>query len=465
MGEEYFLATSTFTWLPGVPIYRSPDLEQWTQIGNVLDRPSQIDLDDTDAWASFGVFAPTLRHHRGRLWLITTCVGLSGSHNFMVTADDPAGPWSDPVPIAVEGIDPDLAWDDDGNCWLHYSATGSGIKRCRIDDATGALLEEPVDTWSGTGLQHPEGPHLYQIDEWWYLMIAEGGTGSGHAVSIARGPSPTGPWTSCPFNPILSHRSTDHPIQNTGHADLVEGRSGRWSMTLLGVRPRGMPASFHVLGRETFITGVEWEDGWPVVATPTLGPDRDPEEFVDDFEGRELDAGWISRRIFPSDIADLGTRPGCLVLRDVDTTLRSARPAFIGRRQRHHRCRVDTVVEVDSGEAGLAVVYDETSHFRVGVDGDGLFVSACSGPFDEEIARAARPGHRVKLWVQTVEGLGGPDQVVLGYEDEGGESVQLASLDGRYLSTEVVGGFLGRVIGVYCSVGEASFDYFRYIGE
>ena len=465
VGDDYFLATSTFTWLPGVPIFRSADLVHWTQIGNALDRHSQIDLEDTDLWASFGVFAPTLRHHRGRFWMITTCVSIHGGKNFLVTTDDPTGPWSDPVSMAVQGIDPDLAWDDEGNCWVHYSAAGSGIMRCRIDDATGDLLDEPVATWSGTGLQNPEAPHLYRIGEWWYLMIAEGGTGAGHAVSIARGPSPTGPWEACPANPILSHRSTNQPIQNTGHADLVEDPSGRWWMALLGVRAKGMPASFHVLGRETFLTGVEWEDGWPVVETPTLGVDDGREEFVDDFEGPELDAGWISRRQFPADIADLATRPGALTLRDAGTTLRSARPAFVGRRQRHHFCQVDTTVDVASGEAGLAVVYDEHSHYRVGVDADSVYAAARIGPFEHELAREPRPDGAVTLQLQTVADPAGPDRVELSYENGDGHFVRVASVNGRYLSTEVVGGFLGRVIGVYASGGEASFDHFRYVGE
>ncbi len=406
--------------------------------------------------------------------MITTCMGIHGGKNFFVTADDPAGPWSDPVPIAVNGIDPDLAWDDDGNCWVHYSNSATGIMRCRIDDTTGEVLDGPVETWSGTGLQNPEAPHLYRIGEWWYLMIAEGGTGSGHSVSIARSPTPTGPWEPCPANPVLSHRSTNQPIQNTGHGDLFEDATGRWWMALLGVRSKGLPASFQVLGRETFLTGVEWEDGWPVVESPTLGDGDSAEEFVDDFasgdpEGTELDAAWISRRRFPADVADLTTRPGVLTLQGVDTTLGSTRPAFLGRRQRHHFCQVDTEVDTHfdtaSGEAGLAVVYDEHSHYRVGVDADSVFVTTCIGGVEQELARTSRPVGSVKLRLQTVADMAGPDEVVLGYLDHDGEFVRLAARNGRYLSTEVVGGFLGRIIGVYAAGGEASFDHFRYVGE
>jgi xylan 1,4-beta-xylosidase len=262
VGDEFLLVTSTFTWFPGVPIFRSPNLVDWEQLGHVLDRPSQLDLTNTGGWSSLGVFAPTLRHHDGRFWMITTNVTNEGARNFFVSAEDPAGPWSEPTVVDVAGIDPDLAWEADGTCWLHFSRGPDGIARCRIDDTSGEVLEGPEPTWSGTGLQYPEAPHLYERDGTWYLLIAEGGTHTGHAVSIARGPSPTGPWEGCPANPILSHRSTDRPIQNTGHGDLVAAPDGSWWMVCLGVRPRGMNDGFHVLGRETFLVPVDWVDGW-----------------------------------------------------------------------------------------------------------------------------------------------------------------------------------------------------------
>ena len=238
----------------------------WTRFGNALDRPSRLDLTATREWSSLGVYAPTIRHHDGRFWIVTTNVGTTGAKTFLVTSEDPAGPWSDPVGVPINGIDPDLAWDGDGTCWLHFSGFG-GIARGRLDTATGELLGGPDRTWSGTGLQYPEAPHLLERDGTWYLLIAEGGTHGGHGVSVARAPSPVGPWEGAPANPILSHRSTDRPIQNTGHADLVEAEDGTWWMVLLGVRPKGIDAGFHALGRETFLTPVRWEDGWPVPGT------------------------------------------------------------------------------------------------------------------------------------------------------------------------------------------------------
>ena len=246
VADDYYLVTSTFTWSPGVPIFHSRNLVEWTQIGNVLERPTQLDLSATGGWTSLGVYAPTIRHHDGRFFVITTNVTHGGAHTFFVTAVDPAGPWSNAVRVDVGGVDPDLTWDDDGHCWLHYSRSVD-IARCRIDDTTGAVLDGPHTTWSGTGLQYPEAPHLITRNGWWYLLVAEGGTQHGHAVSIARGQSPEGPWEGCPTNPVLSHRSTDRAVQNTGHADLVEATDGSWWMVMLAVRPQGL---FGTLGRK-----------------------------------------------------------------------------------------------------------------------------------------------------------------------------------------------------------------------
>ncbi len=471
VGDEFFLVTSTFTWFPGVPLFRSGNLVDWEPVGPVLDRPSQLDLTDTGGWSSMGVYAPTIRHHDGRFWMITTNVTNRGAHNFFVTAEDPAGPWSEPTFVAVAGIDPDLAWDEDGTCWLHFSRGPDGIARCRVDDATGEVLEGPVPTWSGTGLQYPEAPHLYERDGTWYLLIAEGGTHAGHAVSIARGPSPTGPWEGCPANPVLSHRSTDRPIQNTGHADLVEAPDGSWWMVCLGVRPKGMNDGFHVLGRETFLTPVDWVDGWPVVepVEPVVGrrpPGPAPPIDVigrDDFDRSDLDARWIGMRRHPSDLTSLADRPGWLTVRGGDTTLDDDLPALVGRRQQHHGCRARASVDPGSAsEAGLTVYLDGTAHYEVAVRGDRVVAHVKTGPFDLDLGEAAAPDGPVVLRVETGPHPHGSDTVALGFEPDDGSFTVLAEIDGRYLSTEMTGGFLGRVLGLYAVGGDAAFDWFDY---
>ncbi|MGO9501845.1 MAG: glycoside hydrolase family 43 protein [Streptosporangiaceae bacterium] len=471
VGDEYFLVASSFTWFPGVPIFRSTNLVDWTQIGNVLDRPSQLDLSGTTHWSSFGVFAPTIRYRDGRYYMITTVVGGQGATTFFVTTEDPAGPWSDPVAVAAPGIDPDMAWDDEGRCWVHYSG-GAAIGRVRIDDVTGEVLEGPHEAWAGTGLQYPEAPHLFGRDGIWYLLIAEGGTERGHSVTVARAPAPVGPWEPCPANPILSHRSTDRPIQNTGHADLVQSPDGRWWMVLLGVRPRGVTPGFHVLGRETFLTAVHWVEGWPVVDEVVMGGGEAtataPWSGRDDFDEPSLHPRWITPRRSPTTVGSL--RGGRLTLHGAERTLDSPDPVLVARRQQHHGCHVRALVDPDTSiEAGLTIYLDDGAHYDVSLREDQVVVRARCGPFDQVMATAPYAGGRVVLEIETVEssaasaasataGAAGPDIVRLG----GGGDV-LAELDGRYLSTEAQGGFLGRVIGMYAVGGNASFDWFDYL--
>lgn len=476
VGEDYYLVCSSFEYVPGVPLFHSRDLVHWRQIGNVLDRPGQLELPD-DAVASGGIYAPTIRYHDGRFHMITTNV--SGNGTFLVTGDRPEGPWSDPVWIDLPGIDPDLAWDEDGSCWCAVS----GVRVARIDTATGKVLEGPLPVWSGTGLQHPEAPHLYRIGDWWYLMLAEGGTAHGHGVSVARARSPRGPYEPAPANPVLSHRSTDLPIQCTGHADLVEAPDGTWWMLLLGTRPRGFFPSFHVLGRETFLTPVEWADGWPRVgpvrerhpAPAAWHPVELPPER-DDFDAERLAPYWISPRSRPEGSWSLGERPGRLTLHATGDSLDRPGHTFVGRRQQHPDCRIEARLEPGTSRAGLSVRLDEAHHYDLEVAGGEVSVIARIGPVRQRLAcRSLAPGP-VTLVVEVrtsspvpptatapgeeAPGIrpGGPDTIAFRVAD--GEA--LAELDGRYLSTQVAGGFTGRVIGMYVTEGTASFDWFAY---
>ncbi len=480
-GDRFVLVTSSFTYFPGVPVFVSDDLVDWTQVGHALDRVSQLDLAGTEGWSSAGIFAPTIRYHDGRLWMITTVFNGANTPSFFVTATDPAGPWSEPVMLTVAGIDPDLAWDDDGNCWVHSSAGPAGVMRYRIDDATGEVLDGPEPTWSGTGMQYPEAPHLLRRGPWWYLLIAEGGTERGHAVSIARGPSPTGPWESCPANPILSHRSTDRPIQNTGHADLVEAPDGSWWMVLLGTRPRGVTPAYHVLGRETFLTPVDWVDDWPVPRELTLEMDAVPPGSIpgspsptwtvrDDFDDATLAPRWVSVRAPLGDAVSPTERPGWLTLRGDDRGLDDPRPVLVGCRQQLQQCRARTLAEVGAGpgaaEAGLVVRMDERHHYEVTVAGSEVVVRARVGDLANTLAEVTAPTGPVTLRIDMVDGAASlvptaPDAVRLGFEHADGTLEVLAELDGRYLSTEVTGGFIGRVIGIYAVRGVARFDWFE----
>ncbi|MGW1786294.1 glycoside hydrolase family 43 protein [Streptomyces sp. NPDC002143] len=472
VGDDYYLACSSFEYFPGVPLFHSRDLVHWTQIGNVLDRPSQLRL-LVGVPSSGGIYAPTLRHHDGRFWLIVTNVS-EGGGNLLVTATDPAGPWSDPLPLPdVPGIDPDLAWDEDGTCWCTFA----GVGQIRIDPYTGETYGPPRRLWSGgPGAKAPEAPHLYRIGDHWYLLIAEGGTERGHGVSIARGSAPTGPFEPCPANPILTHRSTDHPVQNTGHADLVQAPDGSWWMLLLGVRPGGGTPGWHVLGRETFLAPVTWVDDWPVVSevelhlpTPPwpLAPHRG-EAPRDDFDLGELRPSWISLRDRPAEHCTTKERSGWLTLRARGGSLDEPDVVFVGRRQQHLSCRARALVDPAEGRGGLAVRLDERHHYEIEASATEVRVLARVGPLRTLLAERPVPALPLVLGITVGappaphDARTGPDVVSLGVEEPDGTFTVLATLDGRYLSTEVAGGFTGRVIGMYAAEGTLHFDWFEY---
>ena len=464
VGEDYYIAVSSFEYFPAVPVFHSRDLVRWTQIGNVLDRESQLDL--REAVDSGGVFAPTLRHHGGRFWLVTTNQAELARGQLIVSAEDPAGPWTEPAFAAgAVGVDPDLAWDEDGVCHLTWSTYGdaSVIRQAGIDPSTGVLLSGPRRLWSGTGLAAPEAPHVYLRDGWWYLMIAEGGTARGHAVSVARSRSIAGPYEGNPANPVFTHRSTADPVQNTGHADLVELPSGEWAAAYLGVRPRGFAPQFHVNGRETFLAAIRWEDGWPVFDERHYQVPQADTTFTDEFDGGALRPQWISRAGDPLAFAALGADG--LALRSPGEE--HGEQEFLAVRARDEQWAAEAVIQ--SGCAKLIVWLDSWHWARVGRYPGVIRVEVAIGEIRHTLAEiAASPGGAVTLAIRATNPAAQagritspPDHLAFGLMD-GSEFRPLAGLDGRYLSTEVAGGFTGRVIGISAAAGGATIARFAY---
>jgi xylan 1,4-beta-xylosidase len=467
----YYLVTSTFEYLPGIPVYRSTDLVRWTHIGNVVTRPGQVEVDDVVTGG--GVWAPTIRYHDGVFYVIVT-IAMSPRGCVVFTATDPAGPWNDGITIdGIGGIDPDLAWDDDGTAYVTFSGLHTsgeqlgqhlGIQQVRVDLDAGKALEPPRTLWSGTGLKFPEAPHLYRRGDYWHLLIAEGGTERGHSVSVARGPSPEGPFEGHPANPVLSAAGTSRPIQNTGHADLVATPDGGTALVLLGVRPLGGTQAFSPLGRETFSTPVSWADGWPQPEPVRLAPrDTVDEEIFDFADGCALgDPGWLAIRTTPGSVASVVDGRLSIIGR---AGLDDPRPQFVGRRQRHLGATVSVGVDASGGTGGLAVRYDE--HHWIALEARGTTVTARARLTGlEQTWQVTVPAADVELRMEMSPPPAGFSSVAMG-----GDRIRLlaagtlvAELDGRYWTAETCASFTGRVIGLYASQGTVSFAGFRYRG-
>ena len=487
VGSDYYLVTSSFEYFPGVPIFHSRDLIHWKQIGHCLTRASQLPLQK--AGSSRGIFAPTLRHHGGTFYMVTTNV--SGGGNFYVTAKDPAGKWSEPVWLQEKGgggIDPSLFFDDDGKVYFTREGNGEqgGIYQCGLDINHGKLLDEPQLIWSGTGGIWPEGPHLYKIGHFYYLMIAEGGTGYEHMETIARSKSPNGPFEACPHNPILTHKkSPGHPIQATGHADLVQAKDMSWWMVFLGIRPQG--GKFHHLGRETFLAPVSWDnDGWPVVngkgtvelsmTAPSIPQNpwkADPAR--DDFNSGALNLCWNFLRNPDEGNWTLSDRSGWLRIKGTLVSLnQEGSPAFVGRRQENFKCKVSALMEFspreEGQEAGLVVRANEKFHYD-------LVVSKVNGKRQIFLRTTVKgqahvSGQRnledgpVTLCVHAKE-----DHYEFLYGVQGKSLQSLGTASTKDLSTETAGGFTGVYFGMYAThtssgpMPPADFDWFEYVPE
>ena len=483
VGADYYLACSTFEYFPGIPLFHSTDAEHWTPIGHVVTRPGQLAIETVPTGG--GVWAPTIRFHGGLFYVVVA--DAMGRGPLIFTASDPAGEWSDGIPmVGADGIDHDIAWDADGTCYVTYSGlllSGEefgkhlGIQQVRMDPATGRALEEPRSLWSGTGLKFPEAPHLYEIDGTWYLMIAEGGTERGHGVSIARASLPTGPFDGAPVNPVYSHRSTSHPVQNAGHADLVLTDDG-WRMVLLGTRPGGMSQMFAPMGRETFATCLEWVDGWPVIERFAVTADVPPVDVVTTFD-TSLGLEWLTVR--DAERSWISAEGGRLVLTAPSPTqggvtapaMDDSRPHFLGRRQQQLISRLTATVDPAAGTGGVSVRYDERHHYDVEISGDTVTARVRLDQI-EQTWTAPAPGGPLELWIATEPVVAGPgvempdlatcDLVRLGF-GAGDSAVELAAIDGRYLTSDVTSSFTGRVVGVYAATGTLAVDSIRYEGS
>lgn len=449
--DRYYLANSTFEYGPAVPIHSSDDLVNWTLESHALATKAHANLEGMSD--SMGIFAPTLRYRDGKFYMITTLT--DGKWQVLVTADSAAGPWSAPIRIDAPGIDPDLAWDEQGRCFMTYASLPlQGIGQVQIDTQTGALLTEPKRVWQGTGGKFPEGPHLYRIGDWWYLLIAEGGTERGHSVSISRSRQIDGPFEADPRGVFLSNRGTDLPIQSTGHADLVQRPDQSWAMVFHGTRPRGGSPEWHVMGRETCAVNITWVDGWPVLGQP-IQP-SEPAKISESLgDAADVTASWITPGGWAADLISR-TEQGLTV------------SGYVGRRQTTPTFEVKAKL---SGDAlhGLGVGIDSKHHFSLVRIGNKVSAMWHVDARYFELASVEVTGNDFEYCIsaiqQKAEGFhrGGPDHLSASIVSADGTENQLATIDGKYISTEVAGGMTGRVIGIIAA-GPTNVHSWNYEG-
>ncbi|PZT57316.1 glycoside hydrolase family 43 protein [Paenibacillus silvae] len=480
--DDYYLVTSTFEYFPGVPIFHSKDLVHWHKIGHVLTSTEQLSLGN--AWRSGGIYAPTLRYHEGCFYMATTNVSSGG--NFYVRSEQAEGPWSRPVYVAQDGIDPSLLFDEDGRVYFQSACNGQdgeGIYQCEIDISTGHKLSESRLIWKGTGGAAPEAPHLYKINGFYYLMIAEGGTEYGHMETIARSDAPYGPYVPCPHNPILSNRSLKSSIHAVGHADLVQIQDGSWWAVCLGIRPPAYPMRHH-LGRETFLASVTWTpDGWPMIGengrlhavmdSPNLPEFKWPAPVsLDHFDQPALGLDWIHLRNPAPNSVSLHESPGHLTLYGNSSSLDDGKnPAFVGRRLSHFCCSIAAMLDFEPAyeneEAGLTVYMNEKYHYDLAVkriQGEKKWIwRRIVGSLRlEEVLDCNCGDGPVTLHVGA-----DPDQFTFSIKHELSDIYSLGSAETHLLSSEVAGGFTGIIVAMYAySPAEAPtparFDWFNY---
>jgi alpha-N-arabinofuranosidase len=475
VGEDFYLVTSSFAFHPGIPVLHSRDLVDWRPLGHVVDRPSQVSLTGLDV--SDGLWAATIRHHEGTFYVVVALArGRRGGTTYLFTASDPAGPWSDPVVLDAEGIDPSLFFDDDGRCWFtacrdaaEPEVTGPGELWMRELDLSTLELTGPTHAlWYGAMRgAWVEAPHLYKRDGVYHLIGAEGGTEHHHAVTAARADAVTGPYTTDPRSPLLTHRhrGAAEPIHNVGHVDLVDTPAGETWAVALGTRPVD---GTHTLGREVFLVPVEWTRRGPVFAPDTgrvslserlpagtaevpparQGPVRD------DFTGPSLGPEWYGLRGPADDLVAPAPEAGGLIIRLSPEPLTSTgTQAFVVRRQRHLRMRAAAPVRLGTAvpgqEAGLVVFQNHRQHATLAltVDTDGT---------RQAVLTAVEAGTATRLAAVPVT----DDEVVLAVEGDesdytfhAGDST-LGSIERPFFSTERAGGFVGVHLGLY-GVGDA----------
>lgn len=463
--DRYYMVCSSFNYFPGVPLFESVDLINWTPIGNVLTKPEQLDL--TGEGNAGGIYAPTIRCHNGRFYMVTTHVS---KKHFFVYTDDIYGEWSDPVWVNQEGIDPSLYFERDTVYFMsngHDKEGKPAVLQCEIDIETGKKRTETKVIWHGTGGRYLEAPHLYLINDTYYLLASEGGTEYGHMVVYATSHTPYGPFKNAPHNPILTNRDLGgYPIQGAGHGDLIQDNDGNWWLPHLAFRPQGPYENYHHLGREVYLVPMSiYPNGKLTTDTNGITPTQVtttklPPSLVQQplpiytFDEENWHKEWLFLR--NPDKQNYQITKGQLHLYPSTTTLNDTTysPTFIALRQRSMDGKLSVKLTAPQGEAGITLYMNETHHYEFALINTGSNITLIKRRTIGDMTFIA---HCQQLDTDTVTLHITFDKSHYHFKAATQNAlIDFGSAQVKYLSKEVADGFTGVVMGLYAQTEVAT---------
>lgn len=381
VGDDYYMVNSSFQYFPAIPISHSKDMVNWHVIGHAVTNPEYLPIEDIKD--SHGIWAPDISYHNGTFYIFAT-LRLNGDgtrdnnvlrRQLMVTSKTPEGPYSAPTWLEADCIDPSHFIDDDGK---HYMVIARAATVYPLSDDCKTIIGEPKVAWPGTGERCPEGPHIMKKDGWYYAIVAEGGTGYGHGINVARSRNLFGPYEECPYNPVIRQKDPNAPIQRAGHGKLVQTQNGDWWMYYLLGRPNC--GNYTTIGRESGLDPVTWtEDGWFIVnegkgpstvqVAPNLPECKFERNLFDDFNEEELNLEWEFVRLPDNGSWSLTERPGHFRIWTRDGQLNEIRAKnTLLRREQELSYTAETKLEFNpsrNGEqAGLTCYYSTATYAR-----------------------------------------------------------------------------------------------------
>lgn len=495
VGDTYWLANSSFGYFPGVPLFKSKDLVNWKQVGNVLDRQSQLNLKNADV--SGGIFAPHLSYNPKNKTYYMTTMNMSTFQVFYVTSKNPEKGWSEPIQMKYGGMDTSFMFDKDGKAWVVYNTrpfdktlppSVAAIHMNEFDWRNDSIKPQTWELATTSGVMNPsvwiEGPHLYHIGKYYYLMCAEGGTGHTHSEVIFRSKKVTGPYESFSGNPILTQRdlsdtANDNPVCCAGHADLVQAKDGKWWAVFLACRPYEFDT--YNTGRETFLLPVTWKDGWSIILekgkrVPTVvnAPSPFPTasvsfteaspqppttgnfSFTDDFKDG-IGSEWLYLR--NPDMDNYKLNRGITISPTSATLSSKDSPSCIFFRQKNTDFTAETVLTFtpkDSAIAGITAFQSEKNYLVLGktlLSGKPAIVLTMTkdgktNMIGSSFLTAKDANKPVKL---RIDGDGRFYSFSYAVENGGWQTIS-KGVDCKCLSTIYSGGFVGTTIGLYTSL-------------